>query len=238
MERNWIKKLLEERGRGSQAELARHLGVDPSVISKIVTGTRELKAKELFGIVNFFGHTKIREAGLSREIARAASDVVVDSSDLDGPTPAPGIPILGEVAAGQWIEPDDAIDSLRLQGEYVPPDPRFAARYQCAWIVRGRSVERFARDGQALVCAIVGDGSPVEPQDGDIVIAERHRAQGGLIERTAKRIRFFRDRTELVPQYDDESLNTPLVLSDRPDDEIEVRIIAVVLGVYQPLRRR
>lgn len=239
MERGWIKKLLDERGRGSQAELARYLGVDPSVISKIVNGTREIKAKELFAIVNFFGGSrKIFDAGLSRDLARDAQDVVMDNSDLDEPVVAPGIPIVGEVAAGQWIEPDDVVDTNPMQGEYVPPDPRFPARYQCAWIVRGRSVERFARDGQALVCAFIGGGSPVEPQDGDIVIAERHRAQGGLIERTAKRVRFFRDRTELIPQYEDDSLNKPLVLSESPDDEIEVRIIAVVLGVYQPLRRR
>lgn len=240
MERGWIKTMLENRGRGSQADLARHLGVDPSVVSKIANGVRDIKASEFFAMVDFFGRENIRAAGFGRELAREAGEVVVNDADLDGMEAAEapvGIPVVGEVAAGQWADPDDVADVPLHQDLYIPPDPRFSMRHQRAWIVRGRSVERFARDGQALVCALIGGGSPVEPQDGDIVIAERHRAQGGLIERTAKRIRFYRDRTELVPQYEDETLNKPLVLSDDTDDDIEVRVIAVVLGVYQPLRR-
>ena len=150
-----------------------------------------------------------------------------------------GLPIAGEVAAGTWIEPDE-LDEAAAPDLFVPPDPRFAQRFQRVWIVRGRSLERFARDGQALICVVLGNGSPIEPQDGYLVIAERSRHQGGLVERTAKRLRIRGGgRYELVPEYLDAALNRPLVFSDgrqEDDEDIEARIVAVVLGVYNPLR--
>lgn len=146
------------------------------------------------------------------------------------------VPIVGEVAAGAWVDPDE-MDEPRVPQVFVPPDPRYSRNGQRAWVVRGHSVEKTARDGQLLVGVLVGED--IEPKDGDLVIAERRREQGALIERTAKRLRLFRKHAELVPEYLDDALNKPLRLAapDSQDDDTEVRILAVVVGVYNPLRR-
>ena len=45
------------------------------------------------------------------------------------------------------------------------------------------------------------------------------------------------DRAELLPEYADQKLNVPLALHDGgADPEIDVKVIAVVVGKYQPLR--
>lgn len=144
----------------------------------------------------------------------------------------PSVPIVGYVAAGVWSDPNE-MDEARPPQDFVSPDPRLPIRYQRAWIVRGRSVEKHAQDGTILVCALLGDGSPIEPRDGDLVIAERRREQGGLVERTAKKLRILMGKSELLPQYEDEALNTPIPLGD---DNDEVAVIAVVLGAYKPMR--
>jgi transcriptional regulator with XRE-family HTH domain len=48
-----ILRLLTESGR-TQRDLARHLGVDPSIVNKIIKGTRQIKADEADQIRSFF----------------------------------------------------------------------------------------------------------------------------------------------------------------------------------------
>lgn len=163
--------------------------------------------------------TRLAEAGSRKALAAAEARL--------------GVPVRGEVAAGNWLEPDE-FDEPRHSDLFVPPDPRYPLSVQQAWVVRGRSVERVAKDGEVIISISVESGS-VEPRHGDVVIAQRSRSQGGLIERTAKRLRITRDRRELVPEYEDEALNKPLEW--RAGDDTEVTILGVAIGVYRPIIR-
>lgn len=143
-----------------------------------------------------------------------------------------GVPVRGEVAAGNWVEPEE-LDEPRAS-QSVPVDPRWPASAQQAWIVRGRSVEKTAKDGEVILAVSLDH---IEPRDGDLVVAERSQGQRGLVERTAKRLRIFRDRSELWPEYTDDALNVPLALGNGKED-VEVAILAVAVSIIKPIVRR
>lgn len=145
---------------------------------------------------------------------------------------AEAVQIRGEVAAGNWLEPDE-LDEPRPSLS-VPVDTRYPASAQQAWVVRGRSIERTAKDGEVILAVGLDH---IEPRDGDLVIAERARGQRGLVERTAKRLRIYRDRFELWPEYADEALNVPIALGASNDD-VEVAILAVAISIIKPIERR
>lgn len=216
----------------SAAELARRMSeklgrhIDRAAVNKMMKTTASARTKprrvsgdEMMAIAEITGFAPPSSARL----------------DLRGVAPgtkARGVPVVGEVAAGVWIEPDDLdAQAPRVQGLFISPDSRFAFDVQRAYVVRGRSIEQWAKDGEALVCVLISEG--VEPKDGDIVIVERRRHQGGLIERTAKLLRIYRTRAELVPQYYDDALNEPLDLGHLEDGD-EIRIVAKAIGAYRP----
>jgi len=140
--------------------------------------------------------------------------------------PSKPIPFRGEVAAGIWLEAGD----LSLEPErYLPfnPAPQFPDGSVYCLTVRGDSMDRVAPEGSTLVC-VDTYAAGIAIRDQDMVIVERQREQGGLIEVTAKRVRQVPGGYELVP----ESTNPrwqPVFLSSQsktPDDV--VRVIARV----------
>lgn len=50
MDKEWLKARLLARGRGAQRELARVLGVDPSVVNKMIRTARKISADEAVAI--------------------------------------------------------------------------------------------------------------------------------------------------------------------------------------------
>ena len=62
------------------------------------------------------------------------------------------IPILGEVAAGLWLDRKHFDTPLEKRpASPFPPDPRYPIKSQFDLVVRGESLNRFARDGD--LCA-------------------------------------------------------------------------------------
>lgn len=237
-----LKTAREKRGYDSAADAARALGVKYGTYSGHENNSRGIKIDDLLRYAKFF---RVSPAWLAFGPGYEDSDLLFEAGiagDRDDEVPkhrhGEGVRVAGYVAAGQWHEPDE-LDQPFITNLYVPPDPRFAENQQRVWIVQGRSIERTASDGKALVGVLLSEGAAIEPSDGDLVIAERRRAQGGLIERTAKRLRIYPGRIELWPEYIDDTLNVPLRLSaddGHEDDGTEVAIIAVVIGVYESLR--
>jgi len=145
--------------------------------------------------------------------------------------------IRGEVAAGMWLDAGlDGWDTCEYEPSPFPPDGRFPTDAQFDLIVRGTSINRFAKDGQRLRC-VSADTFPYQIQDNDIVIVERYR--GDLRERTAKRWRRRNNVVELWPDSDDERWQAPLKVSEETSlsDGDEVRIFGLVLYVYDTPRR-
>lgn len=147
------------------------------------------------------------------------------------------IPTIGEVAAGQWLDVDVEVDPRDFEQVPITADPRYPFDAQYGLIVRGNSMNRVANAGEVFHCLDIIKAQ-VEPEEDDVVIVERRRAQSGQREVTAKRIRKRGSMIILAPDSS-ESRWKPIEFdpSDRRDEET-VEVIAVVLAIYKPIRRR
>ncbi|MGT2515098.1 LexA family protein [Sphingomonas panni] len=118
---NELRELLKRHGK-RQIDLANLLNVDPTAVSKILTGKRLLKAHEAAAILDWIGP----------EVSLSA-------------LPAASIPIIGQVSGGNWRE---AIE--QPIGHLPSPDPAipngtFALR------VSGDSMDRYVEDGGTVI---------------------------------------------------------------------------------------
>lgn len=82
----WIKQGLTQSKR-SQSDLARHLGLDPSAITRILSGERSLKSHEINNIAAYFGLS----------VPTNVSTLWID--------------VVGVICPGRWTEPGAAIHS-------------------------------------------------------------------------------------------------------------------------------
>lgn len=148
------------------------------------------------------------------------------------------IPTKGEVAAGQWFDLDVDVDPRDFEQFPIAADPAYPHDAQYGLIVRGNSMNRVFDNGEVLHCLDVLMAN-VEPEENDIVIVERIRAQASQREVTAKRIT---KRGKLIVLNPDstESKWKPIEFNpkDGHDGDEEVRVVAVVLATYRPIRRR
>ena len=149
-----------------------------------------------------------------------------------------GMPVRGEVAAGLWHEVDGVVDANEFERIPIALDPRYPAAAQYGLITRGTSINRVAQPGDILLCldyAITG----IDPRPGDLVIVERTRFQGREREVTAKRIRRDGKLLMLLPDSDDPAWQTAVPINaQKPTDDVEVAVVAIVSGVYRPIRDR
>lgn len=149
-------------------------------------------------------------------------------------------PILtrGEVAAGQWLDIDLEIDPRDFEQFPIAADPAYPYDAQYGLIVRGNSMNRVFRSGEVLHCLDVLKAS-VDPEEDDIVIVERIRAQASQREVTAKRITKRGKLIVLAPDST-EAKWKPIEFNpkDGHDGDEEVRVVAVVLATYRPIRKR
>jgi SOS-response transcriptional repressor LexA len=144
--------------------------------------------------------------------------------------------ILGEVAAGLWLDVDSADEQVRQEPAPFVFDPHFPEEAQYALRVRGTSINRVARHGELLQCLDLGITGIVTREE-DLVIVERRRAQGSQKEVTAKRWRQKGSTVQLMPDSDDPRWTEPISLrSGRKIDDEVVQVIALVVAVYRPLR--
>lgn len=152
---------------------------------------------------------------------------------------APRLRVLGEVSAGAWLEVDPiAPYDAPLFEVPVPLDPQYPRGKLFGLIVRGSSINKIAADGDVLVCLDLSAGFDVA-QD-DLVIVERRRAQEGLREVSAKRIRRKHATIEFWPESTDPRWQEPLVIRENMEatDDLDVRVIARVEWVFRQVRRR
>lgn len=140
------------------------------------------------------------------------------------------IPISGRVAANTWLDVEDTvIDHDNV--EYVPSLSGYPAAWQFAYRVDGNCLNKVAKHNDVLVCLnIIASGDDVF--EDDLVIVQRSRFGGQMIERTAKRVRRTSRGTELWPDSTDPAHQEPIALYDS-SPEIEVQIIGKVLWILR-----
>lgn len=154
--------------------------------------------------------------------------------------------VLGEVAAGRWLEIDEFVDEPLYEPVSVSPDKRWPAEHQYGLVVRGDSINRFAHDGDVLVCV---SAIPVRyrPKDGDLVIVELRRNAGLLRQRTAKRYLRTETHVELWPDSDHDRWQKPIIIPkgltplefflEEEGGGIEAEIVAFVVSAVRPVQR-
>lgn len=145
-------------------------------------------------------------------------------------------PILvrGEVGAGLWHEQE--ANDFEAEPSPFPPDPLYPAESQYDLIVRGNSINRFARDGERLRVVDLARAN-IDYSNDDLVVVQKKRDGGHLIETTAKRIRIRGPIIELWPDSDDPRWQQPERIDTRQQKDGEGAIIALVLYSYNPARR-
>lgn len=211
-----IRERMAERG-AKPAPLAASAGLSSSFIRDILRGkTRSPQADNLAKLAAVLETTPAYLTG---------TDQAPELTNRK-PVAIQGIPYRGEVAAGVWIEVGEGVVE---PDEWLPinPLPQYPEGSVYCLTVRGDSLDKIARPGSTLVCLDLAE-SGRGFTDGDLVIVERAKAQNGLLEMTAKRVRAVRGGFELYP----ESTNAkwrPVTYPHASDDTGEtIRVIAKV----------
>jgi SOS-response transcriptional repressor LexA len=203
----WIAEGLKQPNK-SQTGLAAALRVSQPRISEIISGKRKVKATEIPRAANYLG---IPPPDISAELFEVGE-----------------IPVIGEVAAGLWMEVTDTPEEPL---EMLPFLPVLSTKVSYALRVRGNSMDKTAPDGSYLMCAALKDtGAAIE--DDDLVIVERLRAQRSLHEVTVKRVRRKNDGLVLLPESTDPRWKPVEIHSGNTSSEdMEVRVLAHVVWI-------
>jgi SOS-response transcriptional repressor LexA len=137
-----------------------------------------------------------------------------------------GLPILGEIRAGAWLE----TSFIDAEGEpdmlQVARDPRFPRARQYALRVVGSSMDLDYPDGSYVTCVDFAE-SGLSIAEGLTVHVERHRQ--GFVEITLKALERRRSSWWLVPHSSD-PVHQPISLKT---DDGEVVIRGVVTGGWR-----
>lgn len=247
---NNLKRLREASGM-TQEQAAERFGLSKSGYVKIEDGERGLKSDRATRAAEIFGVTIAEVIGGHAAPGGEwlADPAIVKAMEETAAREPAFLQVVGEVAAGRWLEADDCVDEPEHDPVPVHPDPRWRADAQYGLVVRGTSLNRIALDGDILACvdAYVAN---YEPREDDLVIVEMRRNAGLLRQRTAKRYMRQSTHVELWPDSDDPKWQKPIIIPHGPtpleamiededgDGRIAVTIAALVTWVHRPIQRR
>ena len=204
MDIEWIREGLKKPGK-SKIALAKAMGKSPQVVTMLLQGHRDLKAREIEIISKY---------------------LEVDPPNMQNVAPQSVIRtayITGEVAAGVWSEPDISFDPIATT---VAVDNRWPENSVFLLRVKGNSINRQAKDGDLVLCLDI-HAAPRNFQAGDWVIAERTGADG-RIEMTVKQVEGNRFKGfQLRPDSDDPRFQTSLKLGKNNGDTVAVKAYVI-----------
>lgn len=169
--------------------------------------------------------------GVSDDVRKAMEETASRADQL--------MPVLGEVAAGRWLEVEQDADVPKYDPAPITPDPRWRREAQYGLIVRGTSLNLYAADGDTLHCLDIAQSGRM-PASGELVIVEQIRDGGFLRERTAKILYEGEgEASELRAFSDDPRWDHPIHIPHRVyshvlEKGLRIEIVAVVLGAYRP----
>jgi hypothetical protein len=228
--RDWMQAELNRKGYGAKGKLAEYLGIRPEGVTRMLKDEpgkegREVAADELLKMSEFFG------AAPPLPVSAVGSSLNVDVKPGLVPVPMPEgtIRVVGKVAANTWLDVDE-MDFGFDDEEPIPAAPGYPISWQFGLRVDGNCLNKIAPHGTRLVCLDV-IRAEYDPKPGDLVIVERKRFGGQMVERTAKRLRATAKGFELWPESDDPAHQLPIALEDKPGMDITVNIIGKVLWV-------
>lgn len=171
---------------------------------------------------------------ITREDILALADGTVAELQRKAPAiPKTGVPIMGEVAAGLWMEAA-LFETEKAEESTISYDVRFPAQAQYVVRVRGESLNKIAANGDLLLC-VDYLAAGIEPKENDLVLVERSRDNGMTIERTAKRVIKLNGQSELMPESNDPRFQDSVFFREGDFDNTEVTLKARIVMVFKPL---
>lgn len=223
---NWIKDALRESGI-SQAELTRRLHErfrwpnDRSIVNKILNRRRTVSAREALQISQVVG------VPLPEDV-KPDPAVNIDLNHVKKEIDV--IFVRGKVAANTWMDVD-AMDFGYEDVETIPSLSGYPPQWQFGLKVDGNCLNKVAAHGDILVCLDLR-ASNEDVMENDLVIVERKKFGGQMVERTAKRVRNTSHGYELWPESTDPAHQQPIILNDETPG-IEVQVIGKVLWILK-----
>lgn len=216
----YLRHVMAETDK-TPTELARLANVNQT------TFTRPLNSKEHKYAVKFQALARLsEETGIPLPIS------LVKSRPQPGGVRELRLPIRFEVGAGGFHQRDE-LRQEPFGHVTVPSMPPFTDAHQ--WLER---VVSDSMDKEIPVGALIHVVDALEihyrPTHGDIVVVERTRAQGALVERSVKRLRLTPDGAQLWPESHNPRWLGPMRLGDGSDDETaspEVRVRVEIVGL-------
>jgi transcriptional regulator with XRE-family HTH domain len=180
----------------SISDLARQMGTSRQNVSRWASGQIAIKP--------------VIARQLSEILSIPAESLVMGASakELDAPERPLYVHLRGTIAAGVWLEHDEA-------SQMTEPVPivggQWSALEQFAYRVSGPSVDKLRiYDGDYVVCVPYFDARRWPLKD-DVVVVERKRAS--TIERTVKQLVLTATGCELWPRSTDPRYQTPLIVN-------------------------
>lgn len=216
--RDWLAAELERKGHGAKGQLASFLGIRPEGVTRILGKSgkegREVAAEELLKMGEFFGTTP---PGLKLDLTPV--EVKLDT-----------IPIRGKVAASSWLDVED-MDFGWDDMDPVPTISGYPKEWQFALVVEGNCLNKKASHGDVLICLdLIKAG--LSFKENDLVIVERKKYDGQMVQRTAKRVRQSAKGFELWPESTDPAHQEPLILYESTPGETAT-VIGIVLWIFR-----
>lgn len=223
------KRLREARiaaGYSSAAEAARALGIKESSYRAHENGQNEFDLATARRYARFF-----RVAPEWLLTGSGTKDVNQTLTALSsGQSRVVPVHVIGFVKAGVWQDITES--GVPVIMETVPASDEYPPEWQYAVIVDGESVNKTARNGERLICLDLNKSS-AGFDNNDLVIVERIRFGGQLVERTAKRARMTIRGWELWPDSDDPDHQDPIPYETENGEDDQVRVVAKVLYILR-----
>lgn len=204
----WLKNALKETGR-SQADLARHLEVNRSAVSLMISGKRAISADEMFKAAAYLGVSPPGQDG---------SPALVATQEVK---------VVGRLATGVWR--DKTSKQQASPDLHIPknPDPVYAAMRQEAYQLDETSDDGVYRAGDYFI-VVPYDQARSHPQARDLVVVARTRQDG--VEMTLNRIVLEAPGRYALQPVIGAGVVVPLKMSDG-----SMKIVGLCVGSYRSL---
>lgn len=214
--RNNLRRLIKER-KMTYKDVAVKAKMDIGYVSKILRSVPDPAISKVSNIADALGVTIDELYGS------------VQKSKLRVTT----APVVGEIAAGFWMDAD-AWDISKY--EDVPSVPtRFDRLKQSAWKVLGTSMDEAGILDGSFVITVPYYAARAAITSGDIVVVEEH--DNGRVRRTVKEVAGEPGRFELRPRSSNPA-HEPITIPG-PDNEpppgVSVEVVGLVIGSYRPI---
>lgn len=208
--------------------------ISPSALSLAIGGGREAVRMILSGRSKnprMDTLTKLAQA-LGVSVAYLTGD---DDDHGEAPTPrtgAPseekGLPIRFRVQAGSFYKVEEADEPIGWAR--ITADPRFPIGRQWVEEVVGDSIDRLYPSGSMLLVLDVIYAP--ELRLGQLVVVARN-VDGGLMERTVKRVIEIEGALHLVGESNNSRWNKPVKIGGEDDAHVSISVAGIVLGGYR-----